>query len=417
MTIALSVQHVSKTFYSDPLWRRVKRWVGGDGECLSGHQVLADISFSIERGESVGIVGVNGAGKSTLLKLLVGTLAPSSGAIDVNGHLAAILELGMGLNELLTARQNAALSLAMYGVMPDQVDALIPWIHEFSELGDYFEQPVRVLSSGMTMRLAFSIATSIRPEILIIDEALSVGDAYFQHKCADHIRALKRAGTTLLFVSHDMTALQALCDRALLLDQGQLAADGETAEVLSLYNALLSKNSAVHEAARAKKHESTGRIESGTRLAQMTDFQIKPMDAARPRPEAAEGFWIGESVELSVSIEVAAPIASLVVGFLLTDRLGHQVFGTNTHYLDRTLHELSGGQHVICRFQFPLNLGVGSYALTLALTPDETHLTENFHWIDRAMVFELFRPAGMPYSIGVSHVPVAATLTTDDACV
>ena len=406
MTLIVEVNSVTKTFFSDPIWRRVGRWALGRDGARSSRQVLRGISFSVAAGESIGIVGVNGAGKSTLLKLLVGTLAPSSGQIVIQGRVSAILELGMGLNELLTARQNVQLSLAMYGVSAREIDQLIPWIAEFSELGDYFDEPVRVFSSGMMMRLAFSIATSIRPDILIVDEALSVGDAHFQHKCGEHIRAMKRSGTTLLCVSHDVSAMQALCSRALLIDQGQLAADGETAEVLSLYNALLASNADSDVDSRAVINPSSGLIESGTRTAYIVDYQFVPSDKNLSRPDGSLGFWIGEMVELSVSFGLKEDLEDLVVGFLLSDRHGQQVFGTNTYYLNQTSGPLTSGKTYQCRLTFPLNFGEGSYALTLALTPDQTHLSENYHWIDRAMVFELSRPADRHYSIGVAYVPV-----------
>jgi len=408
MTTIVEVSSVSKTFFSEPIWRRLVRWALGLGGERSSHRVLHDISFSITEGESIGIVGVNGAGKSTLLKLLVGTLAPSSGHIVVQGKVSAILELGMGLNELLTARQNAQLSLAMYGVSAHEIEKLIPWIAEFSELGAYFEEPIRIFSSGMTMRLAFSIATSIRPDILIVDEALSVGDAHFQHKCAEHIRAMKRSGTTLLFVSHDVSAMQALCSRALLIDQGELAADGETAEVLSLYNALLASNADLDTDSKAVIDPNSGLIESGTRVAYIVDYQLVPSDKNLSRPDGSLSFWIGEMVELSVSFGLTDDLEDLVVGFLLSDRYGQQVFGTNTYYLDQASGLLDSGKTYRCRLTFPLNFGEGSYALTLALTPDQTHLSENYHWIDRAMVFELSRPADRHYGIGVAYVPVDA---------
>ena len=413
MTTIIEVNSVSKTFFSEPIWRRFGRWVLGHRGARSSHQVLRDISFSIAEGESIGIVGVNGAGKSTLLKLLVGTLAPSSGQIAIQGRVSAILELGMGLNELLTARQNAQLSLAMYGVSACEIDQLIPWIAEFSELGAYFDEPVRVFSSGMTMRLAFSIATSIRPDILIVDEALSVGDAHFQHKCAEHIRAMKRSGTTLLFVSHDVSAMQALCSRALLIDQGQLAADGETAEVLSVYNALLASNAGADTNSRAVIDRNSGLIESGTRAAYIVDYRLIPSDKNLSRPDGSLGFWIGEMVELSVSFGLKGDLENVVVGFLLSDRHGQQVFGTNTYYLNQSYGPLTAGKTYRCQLTFPLNLGKGSYALTLALTPDQTHLSENYHWIDRAMVFELSRPADRPYSIGVAYVPVDADFSVE----
>ena len=414
MRSVIEVSAVSKTFYNDPLWRRIVRWVMRSQITQSSHDVLREISFSVRQGEAIGIVGVNGAGKSTLLKLLVGTLAPSSGQIAITGHLSAILELGMGLNELLSARHNAQLSLAMHGVTAEESERLIPWIHAFSELGEYFDEPVRVLSSGMTMRLAFSIATSIRPDILIIDEALAVGDAYFQHKCADHIRQLKNEGTTLLFVSHDMSAMQALCDRAILLDQGQVAADGETSEVLSLYNALLAPDARMNSESRAKLNQSSGGIESGTRLAEIVDYRLMPLNDQLLRPDGGDGYWIGEQVELQVRIKLHQPLHHLVVGFLLLDRLGQQVFGTNTYYLGQESGVLDPTHICRCDFRFPLNLGVGSYSLTLALTPDESHLSENYHWIDRALVFEVFRTEALPYTIGAAYLPVAASMTAVD---
>src|SRR5450755_346142 len=180
--------------------------------------VLKDVNFHVAVGEAVGIIGINGAGKSTLLKLITGTAAPTAGSIAMTGRAVALLELGMGFHPDFTGRQNAFMAGQLIGLRTEEIEAITPEIEAFAEIGDYIDQPVRVYSSGMQMRLAFSVATVKRPDILIVDEALSVGDAYFQHKSFERIREFKRQGTTLLLVSHDKTAIQSICDRAILLD-------------------------------------------------------------------------------------------------------------------------------------------------------------------------------------------------------
>ena len=189
--------------------------------------VVRDISFSVEQGESVGLIGVNGAGKSTLLKLITGTAIPTEGTISVQGKVSALLELGMGFHPEFTGRQNVILAARMQGLSHAQLAELMPAIQDFAEIGSYFDQPVRTYSSGMFVRLAFSVATAVRPEVLIVDEALAVGDVYFQHKSFARIRSFRDQGTTLLFVSHDPGAIKSLCNRALLLGGGQLVLDGD----------------------------------------------------------------------------------------------------------------------------------------------------------------------------------------------
>ncbi len=202
--------------------------------------ILKDINFEINEGEAVGIIGINGAGKSTLLKLITGTAKPTTGNIDISGRVAAMLELGMGFHADFTGRQNVYMSGQLLGLSVEQINQLMPEIESFAEIDEYIDQPVRVYSSGMQVRLAFSVATAIRPDILIIDEALSVGDAYFQHKSFERIREFRRKGTTLLLVSHDKQAIQSICDRAILLNQGEVAMEGEPEAVMDFYNALLA---------------------------------------------------------------------------------------------------------------------------------------------------------------------------------
>ena len=205
------------------------------------HWVLKDVRFSVGPGEAVGIVGQNGAGKSTLLKLITGTTSPTQGQVQLRGSVAAILELGMGFNPDLTGRENAYHSAGLMGYSQADIKRVMPDIEAFAEVGEYFDQPVRTYSSGMQMRVTFSVATAFRPDLLIVDEALSVGDSYFQHKSFDRIREFQSQGCSLLIVSHDRSAVQALCDRAILLEKGCMIKDGNPEEVMDFYNALIAE--------------------------------------------------------------------------------------------------------------------------------------------------------------------------------
>src|SRR6195952_911326 len=228
-----------RTYRSE--WQRIGRWLGIKSAPREEHWVLQHINFEINAGEAIGIVGQNGAGKSTLLKMLTGTLQPTTGEVQVNGRIAAILELGMGFNPELTGRQNVYHAAGLMGFTSHQIDEVMDEIEKFAEVGEYFDQAVRTYSSGMQMRVAFAVATAKRPEILIVDEALSVGDSYFQHKSFERIREFQEQGTTLLIVSHDRSSIQALCDRVLLIEGGTVIKDGAPEEVMDFYNALIAE--------------------------------------------------------------------------------------------------------------------------------------------------------------------------------
>ena len=212
----LTAQNLGKAFRTyKSEFHRFGRWFGLPFKPAKENWVLRNISFEIPTGSAIGLIGENGAGKSTLLKMITRTLQPTEGSVTINGRIAAILELGMGFNPELTGRQNVRHTAGLMGFSPDQIDLAIPEIESFAEIGEYFDQAVRTYSSGMQVRVAFAIATAWRPEILIIDEALSVGDAYFQHKSFNRIREYQEKGTALLLVSHDRAAIQSLCHRAI----------------------------------------------------------------------------------------------------------------------------------------------------------------------------------------------------------
>ncbi|OYZ65011.1 MAG: sugar ABC transporter ATP-binding protein, partial [Sulfuricurvum sp. 24-42-5] len=224
----LEINNIGKAYRSySSNFMRFASWFGLKTKSVQETWTLKHINFKLMSGEAVGIIGQNGAGKSTLLKIITGTLKPSTGDIVVRGKIAAILELGMGFHPDLTGRQNTYHAAGLMGYTHEQIDGVIDDIEVFAEIGEYFEQPVRVYSSGMQVRVAFAVATAFRPEVLIIDEALSVGDAYFQHKSFERIKQFRETGTSLLFVSHDKAAILALCDRAILLEKGQVFKDDE----------------------------------------------------------------------------------------------------------------------------------------------------------------------------------------------
>ena len=362
-------------------WRRVLTWFGIASRATSEAWVLRNIGFQVFAGESVGIVGQNGAGKSTLLKLVTGTLRPTEGSIAVNGRIAAILELGMGFNADLTGRENARYTAGLMGMSPGEIDAILPGVEEFAEIGEYFDQPLRTYSSGMQMRVAFSVVTAVRPEILIIDEALSVGDAYFAHKSMARIRRFREEGTTLLFVSHDPGAIQSLCDRAILLDQGRLLLDGEPSQVMDYYNALIAER---ENATVEVRKLATGAAQtiSGTREAVVESIGL--FNAAG---EPVEFVNVGEPVELRARIAVHGDIPRLVFGYMVKDRLGQPVFGTNTHHTGQSLEGLRKGAVVEYQVAFPMNFGPGSYSVSTALCSTDTHLVNNYEWRDLALVF------------------------------
>jgi lipopolysaccharide transport system ATP-binding protein len=367
--------------------------------------VLRDVDLEIAAGECVGIIGQNGAGKSTLLKLVTGTTKPTEGGVALGGRVAAILELGMGFHAEFTGRQNVLIAGQLLGLQTHEVASAMAEIERFAEIGDYFDQPVRVYSTGMLVRLAFSIATAVRPDVLIVDEALSVGDAYFQHRSFSRIKAFRDEGTTLLFVSHDPGAVKTLCDRAILLDRGRVARDGSPDQVLDYYNAIIAKREVDYQIREVER--TSGRMRetrSGDRTA-----TIEGVDLLDAGGKSVRAVLSNSMVVLRVRFAVRMPLRGVTVGFLIRDRLGNDVFGTNTHYLETLLPPLAVGEHFECRFEVErLALGSGHYSVTIALHEGSSHLAGNYDWWDQALVFQVL-PANEPLRIGICNLPIAGS--------
>lgn len=394
----LVVSHVGKAYkrYAGK-WARMLEWITGRPR-HDKTWVLRDIDFTVNPGEAVGIVGVNGAGKSTLLKIITGTTQPSQGSVHIEGRVAALLELGMGFHPDFTGRQNVFMAGQLLGLQGDEIAACMPAIEAFAEIGDYIDRPVRTYSSGMQMRLAFSVATAVRPAVLIVDEALSVGDAYFQHKSFNKIREFREQGTTLLIVSHDRGAIQSLCDRAILLERGFVIKDGPPEEVMDFYNALIAER---ENATVQVQRLDDGRTQttSGTGEARVESIELR-----NEKGEVAEYVNVGEAVRLQVQIRLHADLPELVFGYLIKDRLGQPVFGTNTHHLKVEMAQLKKGELVTLAFAFPANIGLGSYSVSTALHVAETHLAANYEWRDQALMFNVVNVNRDPF-VGVNWLP------------
>ena len=397
---AISVKGLGKAYKQyDNRWLRLLDWLWPRPQ--KWHRlnwVLQDLDFEVQAGEALGIIGVNGAGKSTLLKIITGTTQATSGQVQLQGRVAALLELGMGFHPDFTGRQNVLMAAQLQGLSSEEIQQLMPSIEAFAEIGPYMDAPVRTYSSGMQMRLAFSVATAVRPDILIVDEALSVGDAYFQHKSFERIRQYQKSGTTLLLVSHDKAVIQSICNRALLLSQGRKVLEGEPEHVMNHYNAMLSdqKGSTIQVRTTPEGHQRT---HSGT-----GEVVIEQVRMYKQHNETAETLQTGETARLQLLAQVNQPVAELVMGVMIKDRLGQVVFGVNTFHSQQLLTHLQPTEKVELNFEFEANLGPGHYSVTVALHAGPDHVQSNYDWRDLALVFEVIN-VGKEEFVGVTWLP------------
>ena len=392
-------------------WMRAASWFGMPVKPNEEHWVLREVSFTIAPGEAVGVIGQNGAGKSTLLKLITGTAQPSEGRITRSGRVAAILELGMGFNPDLTGRQNAFHSAGLMGYSQEQIERAMPAMEAFAEIGDYFDEPVRTYSSGMQVRVAFAVATAFTPDLLSVDEALSVGDSYFQHKSFERMRRFREEGTSIMLVSHSMSDVKALCDRAILLEKGRVIRDGTPDEVVDYYNALIAKKeneSLSVEQRRTKQGWVVTRSGSGQAKVQslrLVDAQTG-LDVAMAK--------VGQRLKLELEAYADQPVANLVLGFMIRDKQGHIVWGSNTWHTGQVQRDLVRGERVKYTLEFTCRLGPGSYSVSPALVSTETHLVDNFEWVDNLLVFDVMN-ASEPTFIGSNWLDARFSIERDSA--
>ena len=383
---SIVVKDLGKAYKQYPTrWSRLVEWLTpGHKPRHSLKWVLQDINFTVNAGEAVGIVGVNGAGKSTLLKMITGTTQPTTGSVQINGRVAALLELGMGFHPDFTGRQNAYMAGQLLGYRVEEITELMPEIEAFAEIGDYIEQPVRVYSSGMQVRLAFAVATAIRPDVLIVDEALSVGDAYFQHKSFRRIREFRDQGTTLLIVSHDRQAIQTICDKVVLLNGGLLDMIGAPDTVMDYYFALLAEKQKGHSIV-LQTNDQSGKAVTVSGTGEASVKSIRMLDVMN---QVSQSFEVGELITLEVEVSIVAAIPKLVLGFMIRDRVGNPIYGTNTHHTKHVITDVNKGTNYLYKFKFPINIGVGTFSISTALVSSDTRYSNNYECNELAFMFQ-----------------------------
>ncbi|BCK27009.1 ABC transporter ATP-binding protein [Vibrio cholerae] len=356
MTI-LKVNNLSKSFkeYKSPI-HRVLSWFGLS-HSIREKKIFHSISFEVARGESVGIVGLNGAGKSTLLKIIAGTLKASSGTIFTQGSISAILELGMGFNPEFSGRRNSRYALSLMGYSSKRINELIDEIERFSELGDYFDKPIRLYSSGMQMRVAFSVATAVEPDLLIIDEALAVGDIFFQQKCLSRIKRMQAKGTAILLVTHDPNTIREFCNSSILIENG-CAVKGDTKKIIDYYesqNVLDIKHQKLLSTLDEKILTDRGYVSSC--IAKVT---------CKNELECLSSILTGATVIINIKINLKRQVNFPVVGVLLKDSLSRDVFTFDTkNYFNSILSRAENSLDISFEMQMPLS--DGNYFISVSL--------------------------------------------------
>jgi lipopolysaccharide transport system ATP-binding protein len=417
--------------YERPSHRLLQGLAGGSRKFYDEFWALRGVEFSLRRGETLGIIGRNGSGKSTLLQVIAGTLTPSEGRIQVQGRVAALLELGSGFNPEFTGRENVYLNASILGLTKSQIDQRFDDILAFADIGAFIDQPIRNYSSGMVMRLAFSVMAHVDADILIIDEALSVGDAFFTQKCMRYLRDFQARGT-LLFVSHDAGAVTGLCDRAIWLEGGLVRANGPAKQVMSAYlESYVAEREGVRESARggsAAIASSTAVIQRDVRQP-LLDRSTLRNDIEVPlfRPDAP-GFGEmgarivevvltdqagsrlpvicgGEVVSLEIVARAERPLTNPIIGFYVKDRLGQMLFGDNTYLscLDTEV-TVQPEQLLRARFRFIMpRLQAGDYFVTAGVADgtQDDHLIQ--HWVHEAL---LLRSLGTAAPAGIIGIPM-----------
>ncbi|BAZ68734.1 MAG: ABC transporter ATP-binding protein [Pelatocladus maniniholoensis HA4357-MV3] len=398
--IAISLKNISKCFkcYIHPVDRLKEIFLSGKSRA-SEFWALRDINLEIPKGETVGIIGKNGSGKSTLLQIIAGTLTPTTGEVIVNGRVSALLELGSGFNPEFTGRQNVFFNGRLLGLNQKQIEDKFDAIASFADIGDFIDQPVKTYSSGMFVRLAFAVAVNVDPEILIVDEALAVGDIVFQHRCMRRMRSLMDSGVTTLFVSHDSGAVKTLCNSAVMIHEGQNYFSGTPNAVIIKYMKLVTETELgigtkkEENSSHNQHHSQQSLVKSqptrrGNRKALIKNIQLLNKIGEKLGETPTIGF--NEQVKLIVELDVYETLKACIVGFFICDKNGNELVGSNTFEENYPIDKLEPGEQLKIEFIFHLPLRPGSYSLTVAGAENYTAMT--FDWIDNAMVFQVLPP-------------------------
>lgn len=383
----IRIEHISKSFrlYSSPSDRLKEILLRRSFH--TDHQALNDISFYVRNGETLGIIGPNGAGKSTLLKILLGVYLPDNGTVEIDGKITGLLELGTGFNPEMTGLENIYMNGTLLGMTREELRSREQSIVAFSELGYFIKEPLKTYSSGMAMRLAFSIAIHADPRCFVVDEALSVGDAHFQQKCMGRIRQFRQNGGSIIFVSHDLNAVKMLCDSAILLHEGNVINRGTPEKIVNDYNYLLAQ---MNESGKVDLTRDDASGSYGNYKACITGVTIKGEESG------GDVVSSGERVAISVEVQASENLDETTVGIIIRNKYGLDIYGTNTFHYGKDL-QLDSGKKRTVTFCMNLNIAPGKYSIAAALHTTDTHEENCMHWLDGACDFEVAGIKGAPY--------------------
>jgi lipopolysaccharide transport system ATP-binding protein len=400
--IAIQAQDISKCYqiYDKPR-HRLMQMLFRHKQYYKDYWALHNVNFKINKGETVGVIGRNGAGKSTLLQILCGTLSPTNGNLTVNGRIAALLELGAGFNGDFTGRENIYLNAGILGLKKHEIDARLDDIINFADIGDYLDQPVKTYSSGMYVRLAFAVIVHVDADILIVDEALAVGDMYFQAKCMARMKQLMDSGVTVLFVSHDVAAVKALCQRAIYLDHGQIVAIGKTDAVVEAYYGAGIKT-VQHLAEPAvqndEAYEQFSKRAAFQRL-QNGKAEFLNVDLLSDAGGAGEIFEFGQEVNLRMMLRANQPIDQIGVAYHIRDKNGFDIIYSDSAVEKQEISNLRQGESIHLDWQFRLFLREGDYTISTMLSiPEDLEIAkvEVCDFVPLALNFKVLRGTHLP---------------------
>ncbi|MCD6581330.1 MAG: ABC transporter ATP-binding protein, partial [Desulfuromusa sp.] len=384
----------SYKLYQSPLARLKEALHPRKKRYYENFYALKGVDLEILKGETWGIIGLNGSGKSTLLKIICGVIQPDCGELQVNGRIAALLELGSGFNPEYTGRQNVFFAGALADVGRAEMEGLFPEIEGFAAIGDFIDQPVKSYSSGMLMRLAFAVAVNVAPDILVVDEALAVGDARFQHKCMKKIKSFQ-GRSTMLLVTHDMTAVLTLCDSVAWLHEGNLVAVGEPKKIVDRYTQAVYEGGASAEQAKVLSKPEVESIAAVEIADDVTDFgkrgaTITKVAFFSQERGAIDAVYGGEEVTFQFWFKAATGLEKPIVGLLVKNRLGIEIFGFNSITLNTELSVVGSGES--CRVDFNFvwpKIAAGNYAISIAVADGDLESLNMHHWINDVLVVEV----------------------------
>lgn len=384
--IAIKIENLSKVYklYDNPVDRLKESLHPFRKKYHKDFYALKEVNFEVKKGETVGIIGKNGSGKSTLLKLITGVLTPSSGNVTINGKISALLELGAGFNPELTGIENVYFNATLMGYTREEIDAIIDNILSFADIGDFVYQPVKTYSSGMFVRLAFACAVNVDPDILIIDEALAVGDALFFQKCMRRFEQFKEQGTTILYVSHDTSSIKHFCHEAILLDNGEIIGRGYPKDIVDVYNAITAEKVAAEIRGEkifssktvAEKRQESASQRYGTGEAEIFEVEILNADGITVR-----SFTTLEDTTIRIKAILKANLNNLLVGFSIRNRLRIDMYMINTLWKGIDLGSLEKGDILTVDFCQKMALGEGEYFLNVVISQDTPLGIQRLDWI------------------------------------